>query len=711
MKYILYSILVCLFATTLNAQLIIDFSKGYQQLALDLAGPGIVLGSITKTCNDSAMSSFEASNTNLGIDEGILLTSGTPLNAIGPNMGCEFGNDGRNNFESGDLDLDTIAGGATFDACVLEFDFIPATDTITFTYIFGSEEYPEYVCSINDVFAFFISGPGITGKQNVALIPGKTVPISINSVNEGQVGFFGDLGEPGCDTSNSAFYVDNCQTTNTTIEYDGWTVPLESKVGVLACNTYHLKLAIADARDAILDAGVFIKKESIVSKNIPIVKVSRHAIESCNRSGIIYIERTDDFLSDSLILHYTVDGSGISGTDYISIIDSVIIPIGDSIYEIEIQPISDTLQEGIETVILIFNYGCSGAVFDSIVVNIYDEPPFEAGEDKAVCANDSVVIGSLSVFEETLSYYWIPATGLVSDTISNPVFTYDNDTTLTFIVTIRDTTGCVVVDTINITSVYVEADAGRDTAVCYGQSIMLGGIDPLNTKIFYTWSPATNLDNTDIYNPIFQDSVMYVMDETYIFILNAINLETEFGCEAKDTIEITVYAGVQANIIPDSTIINIGESVNISVNGIYDQYDWTPSDFLSCTDCPNPVSTPTENIIYYLVVQDSNKCIGYDSVKIIVNETVFNVPQIFSPNHDDRNDLLKVIYKGIKELTYFEIYNRWGEIIFSSNDIDLGWDGNFDGIEQPVGVYQYQLSAIAESGETFIKNGNITLIR
>ena len=116
---------------------------------------------------------------------------------------------------------------------------------------FASEEYPEYVNQFNDVFAFFISGPGITGpyssptgfpggSANIALLPGTTTPVTINNVNNGDNDCFS--GGPSGPCVNCAFYVDNCN--GTTVEFDGFTTKLEAKIPVNPCQTYHLKLAI-----------------------------------------------------------------------------------------------------------------------------------------------------------------------------------------------------------------------------------------------------------------------------------------------------------------------------------------------------------------------------------------------------------------------------------------------------------------------------------
>jgi hypothetical protein len=213
-------------------------------------------------CAPGAYGRFNGTASNLGLDEGLLLTTGTITNAIGPNDddGLNFGTD---HFRAGDPQLDVLAGpfNPTFDACVFQFDVVPYGDTIRFDFSFASEEYLEYVNAFyNDVFGFFISGPNPAGgsyaNRNIALIPGTTTPVSVDNVNA---------------FLNSQYYLDNGDgiclppfilppvcTNQSVLQYDGFTRNLFAMAPVVPCQTYQLKLAIADVGDGIYDSGVFI---------------------------------------------------------------------------------------------------------------------------------------------------------------------------------------------------------------------------------------------------------------------------------------------------------------------------------------------------------------------------------------------------------------------------------------------------------------------
>src|SRR5690606_5401633 len=230
-----------------------------------LVGAGVTVSNVTFTGQSTQIGDFDGTNTFIGINGGLILASGTVTTAVGPN---NSGSSGTSMAGNGDVDLTTIAGISTFDAAILEFDFVPIGDSIKFNYVFGSEEYLEFVNSgVNDAFGFFLSGPGITGPYtnsaiNLALIPNSTTPVTIDDVNS---------------TTNAAYYVDNGTGSNAPyntnpqyIQYDGHTVVLTAQAQVVCGQTYHLKIAIADAGDGVWDSGVFLEGGSLTSTGVDI---------------------------------------------------------------------------------------------------------------------------------------------------------------------------------------------------------------------------------------------------------------------------------------------------------------------------------------------------------------------------------------------------------------------------------------------------------
>lgn len=223
-----------------------------------LIGSGLEYSNVVYTGNDISRGSFWGGPGNIGVSNGIILTSGNVTVAPGPN---NSGSAGTNSGQGGDPDLNILAGVSTFDACVLEFDFVPEYAYIWFDYVFGSEEYHEYVGQFNDAFGFFISGPGISGpfsnnSVNIALIPSTGVPVSINTVN---------CGNPyNCQEScmNCQYFVNNnLQFT----QYDAFTTVLTVSAELEPMQTYHIKLSIGDGVDHAYDSGVFLQASSFCS--------------------------------------------------------------------------------------------------------------------------------------------------------------------------------------------------------------------------------------------------------------------------------------------------------------------------------------------------------------------------------------------------------------------------------------------------------------
>lgn len=224
----------CLFLySCVNAQLTVTPNADAQKLVEAILGKGFVVSNAKLDCPVNAIGNFVNNTSDIGLGQGIILSTGSVKSMI---IGVD---DSTFTGGNGDADLEKLAGNITFDACKLEFDLLPSCDSLKIRYVFGSDEYPEFVGGYNDAFAFFISGPGITGTVNMATIPNTTLPVTVNNINAG---------------TNSQYFVDN--GTNRTISLDGYTVPLMAYAKVIPCQTYHLKIAIADAVDSGLDSGV-----------------------------------------------------------------------------------------------------------------------------------------------------------------------------------------------------------------------------------------------------------------------------------------------------------------------------------------------------------------------------------------------------------------------------------------------------------------------
>lgn len=267
-----------------------------------LLGSGVLVGNVKFTGEKHAISSYYDETKQLGIDKGILLTSGNAYYALGPNKSPRTG---WASSAYGDEELEAIARGKTWDAAVLEFDFVTVSENLSFRYVFASEEYLEYVGSkFNDVFGFFISGSDIK-KINIARLPDDITPITVNTVNN---------------EMNSQYYIDNTYYNTTdpfvwdvrnrkvitnenylkeeippkyNTQFDGFTHVLEAHCKVTPNQVYHIKLAIADVGDGILDSGVFLEGGSFQSYGDQYVKLDDHFKKPVELATINHKEKAE----------------------------------------------------------------------------------------------------------------------------------------------------------------------------------------------------------------------------------------------------------------------------------------------------------------------------------------------------------------------------------------------------------------------------------
>lgn len=231
-----------------------DAALDADDLANTLVGAGVTVSNVVYSGAEVASGTFGGGSGIIGFDDGIILTSGSAANVIGPNV--DGGITGVNG-TAGDADLDTLSGVTTYDAAILTFDFVPDADTVFFEYVFASDEYNEFVNSaFNDAFGFFVNG------TNCAEVGDPPVPVTINTINNGNPFGTAPNSHPELYINNDPF--DGGATLDT--EMDGLTVVLTCESAVNAGVTNTMKLAIADGSDSVLDSAVFLKQGSLTTE-------------------------------------------------------------------------------------------------------------------------------------------------------------------------------------------------------------------------------------------------------------------------------------------------------------------------------------------------------------------------------------------------------------------------------------------------------------
>ena len=425
------TLFVILFLATLESrgQISLQYNIPAEVLSEAIGGDGVQILNPQLTCPDSASGGYNIT----GIPDftegrGVILTTGNVANILGPND-TEASTSINN--APGDPLITQITGNSSFDACMLEFDVVPIGDTIEFNFTFASEEYDEYVGTpFNDFFGFFISGPGIAGDlglgglENIAVLPGTNTPVGINTVNNGNP----DLGVPAL---NPEFYVSNPLGFSSPIQYDAWTTGLSAVKQVTPCDTFSIKLVIADVADPEWDSAVLI--EEIRSSNVALSQSNEgnlaSTIEGCN-NGVVTFTRTPVLNEDAEIIFF-VDGTATNGVDYTQIGDdpdpsipkSILIPAGEASVSLDIIPIADGLTEGEEFIdIFVGNPNCAGTVQDSIRVFINDSISVSIDPPLAfVCLGDSLTFDVTA--DDNASFSWSPADYLNNSNIKEPTTT------------------------------------------------------------------------------------------------------------------------------------------------------------------------------------------------------------------------------------------------------------------------------------------------
>ena len=576
-----------------------------------LIGGGIETSNITYTGVDIARGEFWGGPGNIGVESGVILTSGSINIAPGPN---NSGSAGNNNGAPGDPDLQAISGVSSHNACVLEFDFVPQSSMVSFRYVFASEEYHEYAnSSVNDAFGFFISGPGISGpfsnnSKNIALIPLSNTPVSINTVNNG--------------TSNQG-PCENCQylvhNNQGFVQYDAFTTVLTAWANVIPCETYHIKLAIGDGGDGVYDSGVFLEAGSFsavgISNEVEFTEeLHPFTIEDCNTATITF--RLSDQADEDTWIPLTIGGSAINGVDYLEIQDSVFFPVGYSTAEVEIIPFEDNQTEWTETVQIIYNSSLCSINLDTITIQIKDYRSMfvDTSPDTTINCNTSATISvqDLGGFEP---YEIIWSTG---DTASS--LTVSPLITTTYYVTVNALCDSSATDSVTVFVNGPEANAGADQSVAYGTPATLNGSASAGSGSYtYLWEPASLLDDPTLPNP-----TTVLMESTTLFTLTV--TDQAGGCQDADEALVTVTGGpLNVGPVASPSAICYGETsqLNAYAGGGSENYtySWTsdPAGFIS--DLPEPVVNPMVTTTYFVTVSD-----GFSTVNGQVTVEVLPLP-------------------------------------------------------------------------------------
>jgi gliding motility-associated-like protein len=367
----------------------------------------------------------------IGFAEGIILSNGNVEEIMGPNTGYTLGDAGTLSTGYGvtntDPDLATLSmlegdmNSNFFDPVVLEFDFVPTLDSISFEFIFASEEYCQFsLSSFIDLFGFFIDGPGLSGPFtnngiNIAIVPGTNQAITARSISP----FFNNVfyrnnippGQAGCSLNQLA-------PASNFNAFDGFTVPLIASARVIPCETYHIKLVVSDRGfDDQLDAAVFLKANSfaagltsrIASQVTGPSQTNDSSYEGCGSTSIIFT-RGDSLLANDLTVFYSLlpGNTATPGLDFTALPDSVVIPAGVYADTLVIDFFADAIIEGTESFTIKLRNPCDCSESE-LTINILETTPLSGAISgpSTVCAGDGIELVALPVGGTgNITYQW-----------------------------------------------------------------------------------------------------------------------------------------------------------------------------------------------------------------------------------------------------------------------------------------------------------------
>jgi gliding motility-associated-like protein len=495
-----------------------------------------------------------------------------------------------------------------------------------------------------------------------------------------------------------------------------------------------------------------------------------YLIEGCLEGVFTFDVFTNGGTSDTLI-DFILGGTATNGVDYLFIDEQLIFNGNDTSISISIIPLNDNLIEGTETIILyLLNQSCSGGIIDTAVIEIADNiaisvtPPFDSlcngdslllvatGGDSYAwspagavtnltdsftyaspsaslniqlistlgnCIDTTLIplsVGNLSVLNSTLANESCPgeSDGFIAMSVNQNIgpVSYlwsSGDTTNAIVglsaglyaVQISDLSGCVIDLTFVISqpSLFLNA-LSADSSICLGELVQLSVEDSLNDPLYY-WEANASLSNDSIANPTSQPS-----QSLYYYLSATVN----GNCTIEDSVFVEVKELVIAPFFTD-TIVGVGDVVNVGVNLLTFTnissaitYSWTPIDFLAQTNQSQSLATIMNSIVYNIYAEGEG-C--KDTAQIVVStEISYDIPNAFSPNNDGINDLFQVVNLSGGSIREFKIYNQWGDLIYNG----IGpWDGTYQGVAQPAGVYTYYVR-FTNIGQEIIESGMFTLI-
>lgn len=680
---------------------------------------------------------------NIGFSDGFVLSTGG-LSAITPTGFGTNSPDDSPGAQDADLVQALTEAGASSNTInnvvIVEFDFTANYQDMQFEYVFASDEYPGFTCSqFNDIFGFFLSGPGITGPytagaENLATVPGTDTPVLINTINSGVP----SGGNPApCDNidpnwqSYSTYFVDYQTVGGNEVGFPGFTVPLVAQSPIQCDEVYHIKLAIADVADQALNSAVFLLANSFQSPvNVTVVTDydvvtpdgSDSVYEGCGNVTMTVIRPEDAEWQGDFTAFYGVGGTATPGDDYLV---NGTIPSGEIFFPAGVNTVIfnfdialDDIIEGDETIIFTFEEWTGNACDESsiveVIIDVADHQPLELELPEQLVANcpgDEVILNAeisggipfpIDIPQGQLEPYFEIEWEHIGTNLVQPVYPME---TTDYVIRVEDVCGDFIQDTVTV--VVREWDELRilellpDSLCLYDQ----GRLELLSENVVggdgnYTYSWSTGAEG-----PVLED------------FPGTFTVKVTDGCgqTATATSEIVDYSLPEIVFEPfrgDDPLSIAFENFTVDNGDML--YVWNYGDGTKLDTIYKPETHLYPNYGEYVASLTVTNSLGCEDVisKRIIIEPPYYAPTAFTPNGDGVNEGFKVHALGATSYSLV-IYDRWGKEVFSSSNPDQEWFGFMkDGVQAEAGIYVYRVKMrIRGFVEPIFEEGSVTLLR
>jgi gliding motility-associated-like protein len=672
---------------------------------------------------------FTDGGTSFPFANGVVLATGRAVSAVGPN--ASLLSEDLSSW-AGDSDLEqALSISNSTNATVLEFDFVPTTNKISFDYIFSSEQYlsnpSSNQCNFTDGFAFLLKPVSGGQYQNLAVVPGTTIPVKVNTVR----------GSGTICTAANEQYFDAFNGVNHPTNYNGQTIPLKAEATVIPGTLYHIKLVIADQGNGLYDSAIFLKGGSFrgstnitASINIPFC-AGQNVVLTANTAGSSYKWFKDGLpIPSQTNQTYTITDNN---------------NLNEVLYSVEVTGTSSCISTGEIKI----KFNALPTITNQTLTQCDEDndgiTTFNLRKLDNLVRNGNVALGNVTYFETS-----------INTPITNPE-AYINATTNTVYASVTNASGCSAISTITLNVSNAVISAVSDLEVCDDDLTTLGiasfvfpsTLVPTYDAEYYLNIPDAILQKNAIVSPFintvpneqiiyarlingpdcidilpvklivntfnppnFQDETLTLCDGESI-TLNVSNTFATYDWIGRNDFDSEIEASSSGDYLVKVTDVNncakikkfilksSGAATNIDAitedfagnsNSIIITYSDNGGDYQFSIDGVNYQNSPIFNDLsageYTIYVKDKNGCLPIPSKAILI----LDYPKFFTPNEDGINDIWMIKNINTKPNTIINIFDRYGKLLKQFDSNSVGWNGIYNGEKLPSGDYWFTLT-------------------